>query len=563
MEGETEEIIGLYINGINYSYSVSKLEKNNEKLIIKLYDSTNKSNVYFTYEGNINKLKKDILFIESYENLDEIITCLNDIFNKGNAIVEQIEGKYNLKLKCILSQITKISTIPLIKHNNKNEENNELEDRINKLENDYKDLYNKYEELKIKKEDEIKNIVKETLLDKDLKLSLFEDIEQLFLEKYNLNNIPKVKNQNQNNNTANNIVNKVNEAVKSKKDKINNKINSFKQQLNGNIKYITNIKSNINNNYIILQVEIDEEDLNKDIRLFNQVETYKYYCNFEREDIEVFIDDQIVNIKYKNSEWKGDFKYDEKSKNCELSQKLAYNLSMEYEYYWNFTTTGIHTVKIIFKKKLLQCNYLFANCNNIYKIDCSKFDCSEVIDCSRMFFQAPYQASLLIEINLGKLDFALSHNFSEMFYGCNNLEKLDVSYFNTNNSKSFENMFQGCSKLKEINVSKFKATNCENIDSMFSGCNSLESIDMLNWDMKNINNIKYLFYDCTKLKIIKMNFNNNNPKFFEKMKEWPYLSPFKSAFLGLPKFGSFVWKKGTNCDELLKYVLVDWSLIEE
>ena len=81
MEGETEENIGLYTNGINYSYSVFKSEKNNEKLIIKLYDSTNKSNVYFTYEGNINKLKKDILFIESYENLDEIITCLNDIFN--------------------------------------------------------------------------------------------------------------------------------------------------------------------------------------------------------------------------------------------------------------------------------------------------------------------------------------------------------------------------------------------------------------------------------------------------------------------------------------------------
>ena len=36
MEGETEEIIGLYINGINYSYSVSKLEKNNEKLIITI-----------------------------------------------------------------------------------------------------------------------------------------------------------------------------------------------------------------------------------------------------------------------------------------------------------------------------------------------------------------------------------------------------------------------------------------------------------------------------------------------------------------------------------------------
>ena len=40
-----------------------------------------------------------------------------------------------------------------------------------------------------------------------------------------------------------------------------------------------------------------------------------------------------------------------------------------------------------------------------------------------------------------------------MFDGCNNLEKLDVSYLNTNNSKSFREMFTGCSKLKEINVS--------------------------------------------------------------------------------------------------------------
>ena len=78
-----------------------------------------------------------------------------------------------------------------------------------------------------------------------------------------------------------------------------------------------------------------------------------------------------------------------------------------------------------------------------------------------------------------------------MFYGCNNLEKLDVSYFNTKNSKSFYYMFWGCSKLKVINVSKFKTTNCEIISSMFARCSSLESIDMLNWDMKNIYYIDY------------------------------------------------------------------------
>ena len=121
-------------------------------------------------------------------------------------------------------------------------------------------------------------------------------------------------------------------------------------------------------------------------------------------------------------------------------------------------------------------------------------------------FSAGKCTSSLIEINLGKLDFALSNDFSSMFGGCKNLEKLDVSYFNTNNSKSFNCMFCGCSKLKEINVSKFKTTNCEKINSIFSGC-SLESIDMLNWDMKNINRIdNYILLIKIYFKIIKQNF---------------------------------------------------------
>ena len=90
--------------------------------------------------------------------------------------------------------------------------------------------------------------------------------------------------------------------------------------------------------------------------------------------------------------------------------------SIQNKYYWNFTTTGIHTIKIIFKKKLLQlqCNSLFYKCRNIYKIDCSNFDCSQIIDCSGMFSNC----TSLIEINLGKLDFALSNDFSYMFCGC-------------------------------------------------------------------------------------------------------------------------------------------------
>ena len=138
-----------------------------------------------------------------------------------------------------------------------------------------------------------------------------------------------------------------------------------------------------------------------------------------------------------------------------------------------------------------------------------------------------------------------------MFYGCKNLEKLYVSYLNTNNSKSFRGMFTGCSKLKEINVSKFNTTNCEDIYGMFQDCSSLESIDMLNWDMNNINDIDYLFDGCSKLKNIKMNFNYNKK-----------LS-FKGIFLGLPKDGSFVYKKGNNCEKLLKELPKSWKITQE
>ena len=118
-KGETQRNVCLYINGINYSYSIYKSDYDNKTLIIKLYDSTNGSNIYYTYEGDISKFKKDIQFLESFNNLDEIIICINDIFNKGNVQVEEKHGEYNLKLLYIKSGINKISNIHLIKHDKK------------------------------------------------------------------------------------------------------------------------------------------------------------------------------------------------------------------------------------------------------------------------------------------------------------------------------------------------------------------------------------------------------------------------------------------------------------
>ena len=73
-----------------------------------------------------------------------------------------------------------------------------------------------------------------------------------------------------------------------------------------------------------------------------------------------------------------------------------------------------------------------------------------------------------------------------MFNNCENLENIDVSFFNTKNSTSFEKMFCGCKKLAKIDVSKFDSSKCNSIFSMFRYCEKISEIDMINWDMSHL-----------------------------------------------------------------------------
>ena len=224
---------------------------------------------------------------------------------------------------------------------------------------------------------------------------------------------------------------------------------------------------------------------------------------------------------------------------------------MRLHYYWNFKNEGIHTVKIIFRKKLYNSNYMFSRCKNIIEIDCSNFDCSQITDCSNMFSYC----NSLKTINLGELDFPLTETFSAMFYDCRNLEELDVSHFNTQNSLSFASMFDNCEKLKVIDVSKFNSSKCQNIDFMFRNCSNLTEINMLNWDMSSIKESNRpiffrLFSGCKKLKSIKMSGNHKNKDFDMKNSR---------IFEDLPDNGSFTWKEGEECNKLLLVLPPSWN----
>ncbi len=90
---------GIFINDINYSYSITKSEGNEDSLLLKLFNPDKKSNVYFTYESPMEKLIKEVKFLSIYETLDEIIEFLKDIINEGDASVEEKDGVYSMEFK--------------------------------------------------------------------------------------------------------------------------------------------------------------------------------------------------------------------------------------------------------------------------------------------------------------------------------------------------------------------------------------------------------------------------------------------------------------------------------
>ena len=326
----------------------------------------------------------------------------------------------------------------------------ELKEEINHIKNNNKITYNEEDKNKVvrdnKNELNIKKVLKELLIkDKEIINILYNEFEN------KLNNDKKeegkkieesvnkilILNKNYSNkvdlNVYNDNINKIKEMIYNQINEINNIKNNLKENIeneiyeydkinNNNIKMkklnhqINIVNNKIGDNYISLKIEINKDDIGKDIIILNQCWTYKLFKNFELEDIEIEINGEHIPIKYKHyfeNDWT---KYDEKSKDFENSNKIYKELNNNYSFYWNFFDEGIYEIKIIFNKKLCSCAGLFYYCKNMIQIDLFNFNCSNILSCYGMF----YECRNIKEIKLGKIDFSLLTDFSYMFYCCKN-----------------------------------------------------------------------------------------------------------------------------------------------
>lgn len=90
-------------------------------------------------------------------------------------------------------------------------------------------------------------------------------------------------------------------------------------------------------------------------------------------------------------------------------------------------------------------------------------------------------------------------NMRSMFYGCENLEALDVSGFSTKNVRSMRSMFNRCRKLKTLDLSGFHTEQVTDMANMFNRCESLRDLRMGRFDTAQVRDMESMFYQCGSL----------------------------------------------------------------
>ena len=272
------------------------------------------------------------------------------------------------------------------------------------------------------------------------------EIKLLYLGKY-LKDIEKDKNIiiNENKIPDTKFKNKLIEAGLVKKEKVEkiNKIilysnyKQYEKDFNKAQPKITLKKPysiNDNRNFIIGEIDIKPDNINKSIRIINSFENFKK---------EIGIEDRQDDWKFENEK--------EIKENIEIKIN---GIIMPFSYYFKFPKEGKYIIQYSFKKNLSKTNHMFWGCNLLTNLDLSNFNTQNVT------------------------------NMSHMFGGCNSLTSLNLLNFNTHNVTNMSRMFYCCYLLTNLNLSNFTTQNIINIDDMFDGCNSLTRMNIVIMDNK-------------------------------------------------------------------------------
>lgn len=196
---------------------------------------------------------------------------------------------------------------------------------------------------------------------------------------------------------------------------------------------------------------------------------------------------------------------------------------------------------------------MFRGCTNLKKLDLTSFNTRTITNFSSMF----EGCASLTRLDLSAFDTGNATDMSSMFSGCSNLSSLNVTSFNTAKVTNMSSMFSGCSSLPSLNVTTFNTGNVTNFSSMFEECEKLGSINCSSFNTGKATNMSSMFKGCTSLNMIDIHtFNTSSVTDFESMfEDCTTLKSINISSFNTPEttLRKHMQKMFYNCNKLAEY----------
>jgi len=278
-------------------------------------------------------------------------------------------------------------------------------------------------------------------------------------------------------------------------------------------KELNNNFNKIKDNYIISEIIIEDNDINKNIRIIN---CYEEYMRNEIKNNPDFYgwDEESKKKYYPDGKLNKNLMNEQEIKICEISinDKL-----IPFNYFHQFKEKGKYKIKYKFKNNIIRTIFMFSGCNSLINIDLSNFNTQNVTNMESMFSRC----KSLKSIDLSNFNTQNVTKMESMFDFCESLTNIGLSNFNTQNVTNMKSMFSRCKSLKNIDLSNFNTQNVTNMKSMFRFCKSLTNIDLSNFNTQNVTNMEFMLSSCKSLKNIDLSkFNTQNVTNMESMFSW-------------------------------------------
>lgn len=144
--------------------------------------------------------------------------------------------------------------------------------------------------------------------------------------------------------------------------------------------------------------------------------------------------------------------------------------------------------------------HMFFGCWNLESIDLSHFNTAKVTDMNAMFGQLYKVTSLdLSPLNTSKVE-----NMVGLFENSRYLRYIDISTFDLSSINYMARMFWNCESLEEVNWGNIDTSRVQSISGLFEGCTSLETIDLSIFKNAHLTDMSTLFKGCSNLKNINL-----------------------------------------------------------